>query len=159
MRLWPPQYFCSSDIPRINPGTGFPSGPRMPCRAPGTVKRRRVLVLQRAIHIKGLQRWSSAFGCRLPVRYFSPSPPERVRNSLSCLVLLQVPRSIPSKDINTLLQKQTRSKGVVTHVHWVERSPDAFSSDSHTSTSHAVYEADIRAGCYDFKGKFWYFSS
>lgn len=29
------------DVPRTNPGTGFPSGPRIPCRAPGTVKKER----------------------------------------------------------------------------------------------------------------------
>lgn len=57
--IWCNHSICGSDIPHINPGTGFPSGPRIPCRAPGTVKRRRVSVLQRASHIKEppLERW------------------------------------------------------------------------------------------------------
>lgn len=60
---WGNHSICGSDIPRINPGTGFPSGPRIPCRAPGTVKRRRVSVLQRASHIKEplLWRWLAAW--------------------------------------------------------------------------------------------------
>lgn len=32
---------AGGDVPRTNPGTGFPSGPRIPCRAPGTVKKER----------------------------------------------------------------------------------------------------------------------
>lgn len=35
-----PRHFAGSDIPRINPGTGFPSGPRIPCTAPGTVEKK-----------------------------------------------------------------------------------------------------------------------
>ena len=85
--VWGYHGICGGDIPRINPGTGFPSGPRIPCRAPGTVKRRRVSVLQRASHIKEppLWRW-----CWLPDRHLTqPHPRARSRRPVTPLFVTE----------------------------------------------------------------------
>lgn len=105
-----PRYVCGSDIPRINPGTGFPSGPRIPCRAPGTVKKRRVSVLQRASHIKAPPPWRwcsqrSGAGC-LSGTSLSRFP-EHAPNNQSHLFLLQM-SGRASKDRNNVPQKQTQ---------------------------------------------------
>lgn len=106
--IWGDHSICGSDIPHTNPGTGFPSGPRIPCKAQGTVKRRRVSVLQRASHIKEppLERW-----CFLCLTGTSLSHCMFTTTSYTSF-LLQMP-CMPSKNINNLSQKQTDSIGVV----------------------------------------------
>lgn len=112
--IWGNHSICGSDIPHINPGTGFPSGPRIPCRAPGTMKRRRVSVLQRASHIKEPPLWRWCFLCLSAgcLTGTSLSHCMFTTTSHTSLFLLQM-SCMPSKNINDVLQKQTWRIGVV----------------------------------------------